>query len=100
MAIVIPQTNGRSGKTVLIAKSAETGWSQQKKSAASRSNTQPAPSQHADKVPTRKEQNVARHAPDALDDTLGAFADLCGRFTLGSPITEEVPVRVSLSDLR
>ena len=76
MMKVIPKLDHGLRQIVLVAKRAQAGRAQQEISASLRFQPQPSRSQYPQKVPTRKNQNVALDRAHAANHTISPRSNL------------------------
>ena len=85
---------------MFIAKHTEASGIEEDMSSTTRTNSQPARSQHANKVPAGKEQHAPADAAYPLNDAVRALPDLLRRFAIWTTVSNKVPVYALLQDLR
>jgi hypothetical protein len=99
MMKVIPKLDHGLRQIVLVAKRAQAGRGQQEISASLRFQPQPSRSQYPQKVPTRKNQNVALDRAHAANHTVSPRSNLGWRFPSGTTVAEQLPARALGMDL-
>jgi hypothetical protein len=98
--IVIPKTNHRLGKAVLITERTQACRAQQKILArGSGIKSQPPGGKNANEVSAGKEQYISRNRADTLNNTVCPLADLCWRFASRGAVPEQLPVWTFCKDL-
>src|SRR5229473_125231 len=100
MMRVIPKLDDRLRQIVLVAKRAQARSAQQEISTSRRFQPQPACGQYPKKVPARKNQNVAFDRAHTINHAISPRSNLGGRFTSGTAVAEQLPVRALGVDLR
>src|SRR5208337_1089421 len=96
---IIPKPDYRLGQIVLVAKRAQARSAQHEVSASQGFQPQPTRSQHPQKVPVRKNQNVVPDRAHSADHTIGARTNLGGRLPSRTTIAEQLPARALRMDL-
>src|SRR6516164_5203075 len=91
---VVPQADHWLAEVVLVSQDAEGGGAQHKVAPPNRVEAEPAGSEHAQEMRTRKQQNVAVDGAHAADDALGR------RLAARAAVAEQPPIGVLLEYLR
>ncbi len=99
MPIVIPQSDYRVGKVMLIAERTQACRAQQEVPPSSPGfESKPAGSQHSNEMPARKNQYVSLDPADPVHHAVGPRDDLFGRLSPRATVTKQFPVRTLLHD--
>jgi hypothetical protein len=97
--VVVPKSDYRLRKIVLITEGAQARGAEQKILARGPGpERQPAGGENPNKMPTGKKQNVSRNCPDTLNHTVRALAYLRWRFASGTTVPKKLPIWASRKD--
>jgi len=85
---------------MFVAERTETCYVEHEKSSGGRLKIQPARGQHSQEMSARKNQYIAVDRPGTPDHTISAGANLLRRFSVGTTIAKQVPIRSLRMNLR
>src|SRR5262245_24301581 len=93
VASIVPEANDRLSQVVLIPQSTQCRGAQEEIPPGSRIDPKPPGRQHAQDVPARKYQDIPTDRPQPAYHAIGTGTDLVRRFSAGTAVAEELPVR-------
>src|SRR5882724_5599518 len=96
---IVPQSDDRLGKVVLVAEDAEGCGAEHKITPARRFEAEPACGEHPQNMGARKHQDVALDGAYTIDNTVGSRAHLVRGLPSGAAVPEQIPIRALLQDL-
>src|SRR5437867_3671541 len=93
MAGIVPQPDHRLGRAIFVPEYTYAGCVQCEKSPGGGFESKPTGSEHSQKMPARKNQNIASDRANAIHNLICPRGNMVRRFSAGAAVVEQMPFR-------